>query len=137
MKYFVKLNGKKEYVAVPVLQTNKTYKVGRLMPKGEKVLTGYSDHETIESCLVCCKAHNERIGLSDKQVDKWIKKIKDGKGQKSKKGKGNSKNEKPSKTSKKEKRKKEQKRKKSKKGKNNKASNKSKGSKKKGLFRNR
>tara|TARA_B100000953_G_scaffold300250_1_gene304413 strand:+ start:7920 stop:8294 length:375 start_codon:yes stop_codon:yes gene_type:complete len=59
---------------------------------------GLADHHTFESCWICCRAYNNRVGYSDKEILKIIKLIEDeqeekrekaekGKSKKAKKGK--------------------------------------------------
>lgn len=49
----------------------------RLHKNGTHAITGHAEHHTKESCQIVCKAYNNRVGFTDKEVKKILKKYKD------------------------------------------------------------
>ena len=92
MKYPIKYKGEKAVLKFPVEESIKKWYVHRLNKDGTTERNGTASYEKEEYCARPCLAHNYRVGYSDKDVKKFIKKyyhVKKAKKQKSKKGKKN------------------------------------------------
>ena len=80
VKYPKTYKKEKDYIKIPILSNGK-FSSFILFKNGELKKESFAEHHTKESCWICCRAYNNRIGYSEKEVSKIIKKyFKNGKG---------------------------------------------------------
>lgn len=73
-KYPIKFKGDKVRLKLPVYSKKKGFWMCAYLNKdGTTEYQGFAGHDTEESCWVCCRAHNKRVGYDPKAVKKFIK----------------------------------------------------------------
>lgn len=76
------------FIAIPHRVQSGNFKVSEIDENGKTLkVNGFAEHETEDSCWVCCRAHNRRVGYSDKKVKKFLRQISDKNEQEDKKRK--------------------------------------------------
>jgi hypothetical protein len=75
MPYSRKFEGELIPIKVPAMTKDRGWLCSFLNADGTTTESGFAGHSTIESCWICCMAHNNRIGYTKKEVKKIIAEI--------------------------------------------------------------